>query len=233
MPAKTPRLLIIEDDETIRELLSMTLAADGYAQIYTAADGAEGLAQIRKCHPDLILLDLMLPEVDGLTICQMVKSAPETRHIPIIMLTAKSTEADIIRGLDMGASDYVTKPFNRKVLLARIRTQLRSREEQGEQDIYEYGPLKLDCRQHLATLDGTPLELTAGEFALLHLLLSHPGQVFTRTQIVTQTKGGNYPVTERSIDVQMVNLRRKLGPMGNPIETVRGVGYRLKNPETP
>ena len=230
---KNPRLLIIEDDESIRELLSLTLEADGYQEIFTAADGAEGMAMLRKCHPDLVLLDLMLPGVDGLTICQMAKSSPETRHSPSIMLTAKSTEADIVRGLDLGASDYVTKPFNRKVLLARIRTQLRTREEQGEQDVYLYGPLKLDCRQHLATLEGSPLELTAGEFTLLHLFLTHPGRVFTRTQIVTHTKGTRYPVTERSIDVQMVSLRRKLGEWGRNIETVRGVGYRLKSQETP
>lgn len=225
------RILIVEDDESIRELLAMTLAASGYGDVVTAADGNEGLSEARACHPDLILLDLMLPYIDGLTICSVLKGDEATRHIPIIMITARNSEADIIKGLDMGANDYVTKPFSRQVLLARIRTQLRGYEEKLEAEEYAYGGLVLNSALHSVTLDGVGIELTAGEFTLLQLFLKHPGRVFTRSQIVAMTKGDNYPVTERAIDVQLVSLRRKLGALGSSIETVRGVGYRLKAEE--
>lgn len=226
------RILIVEDDESIRELLAMTLAASGYGDVVTAADGNEGLSEARACHPDLILLDLMLPYIDGLTICSVLKGDEATRHIPIIMITARNSEADIIKGLDMGANDYVTKPFSRQVLLARIRTQLRGYEEKLETEEYAYGGLVLNSALHSATLDGAGIELTAGEFTLLQLFLKHPGRVFTRSQIVAMTKGDNYPVTERAIDVQLVSLRRKLGALDSSIETVRGVGYRLKAEES-
>lgn len=225
------RILIVEDDESIRELLAMTLAASGYGDVVTAADGNEGLSEARACHPDLILLDLMLPYIDGLTICSVLKGDEATRHIPIIMITARNSEADIIKGLDMGANDYITKPFSRQVLLARIRTQLRGYEEKLEAEEYAYGGLVLNSALHSVTLDGVGIELTAGEFTLLQLFLKHPGRVFTRSQIVAMTKGDNYPVTERAIDVQLVSLRRKLGALGSSIETVRGVGYRLKAEE--
>lgn len=226
------RILIVEDDESIRELLAMTLAASGYGDVVTAADGNEGLSEARACHPNLILLDLMLPYIDGLTICSVLKGDEATRHIPIIMITARNSEADIIKGLDMGANDYVTKPFSRQVLLARIRTQLRGYEEKLETEEYAYGGLVLNSALHSVTLDGVGIELTAGEFTLLQLFLKHPGRVFTRSQIVAMTKGDNYPVTERAIDVQLVSLRRKLGALGSSIETVRGVGYRLKAEES-
>ncbi len=228
---KQEKILIVEDDESIREVLAMTLVAEGYESPLAAADGNEALTLTRKCLPDLILLDLMLPGVDGFTVCETLKADPELRRIPIIMLTARSAEADVVRGLDLGAGDYVTKPFNRQVLLARIRTQLRLRKESGERPSYEYGPLRLDPQKHQTTLNGEVLELTAGEMALLHLFLKHPGQVFTRSQIVAHTKGENYPVTERAIDVQMVSLRRKLKELSPALETVRGVGYRLKPAE--
>lgn len=230
---KQERFLIVEDDESIREVLAMTLAAEGYGPPLSAADGNEALVLARRHLPDLILLDLMLPGVDGFTVCETLKADRELRRIPVIMLTARGSEADIVRGLDLGAGDYITKPFNRQVLLARIRTQLRLREESGERPSHEYGPLRLDPQKHQATLDGEELDLTAGEMTLLHLFLNHPGQVFTRSQIVARTKGGNYPVTERAIDVQMVSLRRKLKSLSPALETVRGVGYRLKPAETP
>lgn len=230
---KQERFLIVEDDESIREVLAMTLAAEGYGSPLSAADGNEALVLARRHLPDLILLDLMLPGVDGFTVCETLKADRELRRIPVIMLTARGSEADIVRGLDLGAGDYITKPFNRQVLLARIRTQLRLREESGERPSHEYGPLRLDPQKHQATLDGEELDLTAGEMTLLHLFLNHPGQVFTRSQIVARTKGGNYPVTERAIDVQMVSLRRKLKSLSPALETVRGVGYRLKPAETP
>ncbi len=230
---KQERILIVEDDESIREVLAMTLVAEGYESPLSAADGNEALVLARRHLPDLILLDLMLPGVDGFTVCETLKADRELRRIPVIMLTARGSEADIVRGLDLGAGDYITKPFNRQVLLARIRTQLRLREESGERPSHEYGPLRLDPQKHQATLDGEELDLTAGEMTLLHLFLNHPGQVFTRSQIVARTKGGNYPVTERAIDVQMVSLRRKLKSLSPALETVRGVGYRLKPAETP
>ncbi len=230
---KQERILIVEDDESIREVLAMTLVAEGYESPLSAADGNEALVLARTHLADLILLDLMLPGVDGFTVCETLKADPELRRIPILMLTARASAADIVRGLDLGAGDYITKPFNRQVLLARIRTQLRLREESGERPSYEYGPLRLDPQKHQATLDGEELDLTAGEMTLLHLFLNHPGKVFTRSQIVTQTKGGKYPVTERAIDVQMVSLRRKLKSLSAALETVRGVGYRLKPVDAP
>lgn len=227
------KILIIEDDESIRELLAMTLQAAGFSETLSTGDGVEGLALLRKHTPDLVLLDLMLPGLDGLSICKLAKADDATRHIPIIMITAKTAESDIVRGLDLGASDYITKPFSRQVLLARIRTQLRGHEEKLESLEFSYRGLALNSSLHRVTMDDREFELTSGEFTLLLLFLKHPGHVFTRTQIVTRTKGEKYPVTERAIDVQMVTLRRKLGALGSRLETVRGVGYRLKEEDVP
>ncbi len=224
----TASILIIEDDEVIRELLTLTLQSAGYAPVIAAADGCEGMALVHQVHPSLILLDLMLPGIDGFGICSLVREDERTRHIPIIMLTALSQEAEIVKGLDLGANDYITKPFSRKVLLARIRAQLRNAEEFQERREYRHQGILLNAVTHLCTLDGKPLEITAGEFSLLQLLLSHPGQVFTRRQIQERVYGEGYLATPRAIDVQIVSLRRKLGSQGNAIETVRGVGYRLK-----
>ncbi len=222
------KILLIEDEAEIRELIKLALEAAGYTTIYEADNGEDGLGLARSRQPDLILLDLMLPGMDGLTVCRKLKIAEETRNIPIVILSAKSEESDVVLGLEMGAGDYITKPFNRKILAARVRAQLRNISEQENSIEIRCHGLVINQELHSAKLDGEELELTRSEFDILNLLAGHAGRVYTRNQIITRIKGDDYPVTERAIDVQIVNLRRKLGAWGTNIETVRGVGYRLK-----
>ena len=170
----------------------------------------------------------MLPGLDGLGVLRKLKAAPALSTVPVLMVTAKSEENDVVLGLEMGASDYVTKPFSNKVLIARIRALLRRGEEDPTEEIIRYASLTLIPGQRRAVLAGQELTLTCGEFDLLALLSSRPGHVYTRSQIVARTKGEDYPVTDRAVDVQVVNLRRKLGPFGERLETVRGVGYRMR-----
>lgn len=220
-------ILIVDDEPEIRELLKMALASAGYTTLYEAADGEAALTLARQKHPALILLDLMLPGIDGLDVCRQLKDDENTRAIPIIMLTAKAEESDIVLGLELGASDYVTKPFSRKVLIARIRTQLRDLSAEASAGELTRGPLALSTALHKVTLYGVPVDLTASEFELLRLFMTHPGRVQTRRSIIN-LKEGSYAVTERAVDVQIVSLRRKLGAFGaKHIETIRGVGYRF------
>lgn len=222
------KILIIEDDPSIRELIIMTLESSGYPNCYEAGDGEEGLTLARKLLPSLVLLDLMMPGIDGLSVCRQLKTEVETRNIPIIMITAKSEESDIVLGLEMGAVDYITKPFSRKILTARVRAQLRGHTNTDSVKEIRCGELIIQTELHSAKLSGEELELTLSEFEILRLFASHPGRVYTRNQIISKLKGDDYPVTERAIDVQIVNIRRKLGQWGTAIETIRGVGYRLK-----
>lgn len=219
-------ILVIEDDSTIRTILGMTLKNAGFERVKSAARGDEGLALIRQIHPQLVLLDLMLPGLDGLSICRLVREDPTFADTRIIMLTAKSEDGDVVRGLELGADDYVTKPFSREVLLARIHAVLR------RQDPLESGRrldgLLIDERGNAARLDDTVLSLTRLEFRILALLAGRPGRVFTRQQIIDATQGEERLVTERTVDVQIVGLRRKLGRWADHIETIRGVGYRVK-----
>jgi two-component system phosphate regulon response regulator PhoB len=224
-------ILIIEDDESMRDLLVMMLTSTGYENVKAAATGGQGLELARTLIPDLILLDLMLPEIGGLEICSLLRSQEETKFIPIIMLTAKSEESDIVQGLNLGANDYVTKPFSRRILLARIRSQLRHFKERLDNEALTYANLELNSIRHTVTMDGVNIDVTAGEFALLELFLRNPGRVFTRQQIVHLTRGEDYTATDRTIDVQLVYLRRKLGQLGSRIESIRGVGYRLAEVE--
>ncbi len=222
------KILIIEDEPSIRELVKMALAGAGYSTVYEAENGETGLELAVNRQPDLILLDLMLPGIDGLAVCRKLKSGDATRNIPVIMLTAKAEESDVVLGLEMGASDYVTKPFSRKILIARVRAQLRDlSEESASGEIRRWG-LVINDELHSARLDGEELDLTFSEFELLKLFAAHPGRVYTRNQIISRIKGSDYPVTERAVDVQIVNLRRKLGEWGVNIETIRGVGYRMR-----
>lgn len=222
------KILIVEDEPSIRALIKLALESAGYTNVYEAEDGEEALEKAREKHVDLIILDLMLPGIDGLTVCKKLKSDDATRGIPVIMLTAKVEEADIVLGLEIGASDYVTKPFSRKILIARVRAQLRDFTEEKTSGEIRRAGLVLNESLHSAKLDGVTLELTFSEFELLKLFAGHPGRVFTRNQIIARLKGSDYPVTERAVDVQIVNLRRKLGEWSANIETVRGVGYRMK-----
>jgi two-component system alkaline phosphatase synthesis response regulator PhoP len=222
-------ILVIEDEEDIQELVRYNLAKEGY-RVALIASGEEGFKAAKSSNPDLIVLDLMLPGLDGLEICRLLKADPKTSHTPIIMLTAKGEEADVVTGLEMGADDYITKPFSPKVLVARLRAVLRRK---AKESVDEDSPLKIrdiviHPGRHEVLVKGKPAQLTFTEFQLLHFLAKRPGWVFTRQQIVDEIKGEDYPVTDRSVDVQVVGLRKKLGPCGEYVETVRGVGYRFK-----
>jgi two-component system alkaline phosphatase synthesis response regulator PhoP len=223
-------ILVVDDEEDILELIRYNLAREGY-QVAGAASGEEAVKAAKAILPDLILLDLLLPGMDGLEICRALKGEPRTRPIPIIMLTAKGEEADIVAGLELGADDYVTKPFSPRVLLARIRTVLRRRAAAppAATALLKVNDLVIDPGRHEVLLEGRRLDLTLMEFHLLQLLARRPGWVFTRDQIVQGVHGENYAVTERSIDVHLVGLRKKLGSFGKNLETVRGIGYRLKD----
>ena len=222
------KLLIVEDEEPIRELIKLTLQSAGFHALYEAADGEAALSLAKSVKPDLILLDLMLPGIDGLDVCRKLKADDELRRIPIVMLTAKSSETDIVLGLEMGANDYVTKPFSRSVLVARVRSQLRVFAEREQSEEIRCGALTVNPAVRSAVLDGKDLQLTCGEFDILLLFAAHPGRVYTRNQIITKIKGDDYAVTDRAVDVQILNLRRKLGEWSVNIETIRGVGYRMK-----
>lgn len=222
-------ILIVDDEEDILELVEYNLEHEGY-HTKTAVSGEEALKLARDEHPDLIVLDLMLPGINGLDVCKLLKSDEDTRNIPILMLTAKSEETDIVKGLELGADDYVTKPFSPKVLVARVASVLRraTQPQKTKEETINIKDISIDPGKRQVLLNGKPVDLTYTEFEILHFLTLHPGWVFTRNEIVEQVRGDNYPVTDRSVDVQIVGLRKKLGEVGECIETVRGVGYRLK-----
>ena len=232
MEKSKKQILIIEDEPDIQELLSFNLDNNGY-KVYTASNGEKGLEVARKEHPDLILLDLMLPGIHGLDVCRIIKSDQETSGIFIIMLTALGQEEDIIKGLETGADDYVTKPFSLQVLEARIKSVLRRVPENVENTkTIKIHDIQIKPRTREVKINGDVPELTFTEFQILHLLASHPGWVFTRYQIIDKIRGDNYPVTDRSVDFQIVGLRKKMGGKGNLIQTVRGVGYRFHPDES-
>ncbi len=224
------KILIVEDDENIRELISFNLQTTNYSVIETET-GEAGIQKAIKSSPDLILLDLMLPEMDGLDVCRQLKSDAATKNIPIIMVTAKGEESDIVTGLELGADDYLTKPFRPKELIARIRNILRriSRisKEKPTETIHIHD-IDIHFGKREVKVKGKSINLTFTEFQVLCLLAKRSGWVFTRYQIVDAVKGDDYPVTDRSVDVQIVGLRKKLGKSGKYIETIRGVGYKLK-----
>jgi two-component system, OmpR family, alkaline phosphatase synthesis response regulator PhoP len=223
------KILVIEDEDDIQELIRYNLAKEGF-QVIGANTGEDGLRIAKTSQPDLILLDIMLPGKDGLEICRLLSADPLTQHVPVIMVTAKGEETDVVTGLRMGADDYITKPFSPKILVARVKTVLRrkKREAAPEDNPIKVGELFLHPGRHEVTLKGKPVRLTYTEFALLKFLAQRPGWVFSRQQIVDAVKGSDYAVTDRAVDVQVVGLRKKLGPYGEWIETVRGAGYRFK-----
>jgi len=223
-------ILIVDDEEDVMELIRYNLAKEGF-NCDAAYSGRQALQKAQAVLPNLILLDLMLPEIDGLEVCRRLKSSSQTEHIPIVMVTAKSDEADIVAGLELGADDYITKPFSPKVLLARVRAVLRRKTTDIPEKtaVIRIHDIQIDPGRHKVLVKDSAVELTSSEFGLLHFLASRPGWVFTRYQIVDGIHGTDYPVTDRSIDVQVVGLRKKLGPAGKYIETVRGVGYRFKD----
>ena len=228
--SQNKNILIVEDDPDIKELITFNLSNQGH-QVFEANNGEIGIEKARKKIPDLILLDLMLPGIQGLDVCRIIKADQETKDIPIIMVTAMGQEEDIVKGLETGADDYITKPFSIKVLLARVSAVLRRSFEEYDQDsdkslLINGISIKPRLRE-VRVKDKVIDNLTFSEFQILYLLAGHPGWVFTRYQIIDKIRGDNYPVTDRSVDFQIVGLRKKLGGAGKLIRTVRGVGYRF------
>ena len=223
------KILIVDDEEDILELLRFNLSREGY-HVISAATGEKALCIVQSEIPDLIVLDLMLPGIDGLEVTRRLKSDNEIKDIPIVMLTAKGEEADIVTGLELGADDYITKPFSPRVLVARTRAVLRRKvkETPKEDAVIRIHDLVIHPGRHEVLVSGNPIQLTFTEFGILNFLVRRPGWVFTRSQIVDAVRGDDYYVTDRSVDVQIVGLRKKLGLAGKYIETVRGVGYRFK-----
>jgi two-component system phosphate regulon response regulator PhoB len=225
------KILVVEDNPDILELVAYNLEAQGY-EVVRAMTGENGLSQAARAEPDLVILDVMLPGINGLDVCRKLKQQESTRSLPVILLTAKSEDTDIISGLELGADDYITKPFSPKVLIARVRALLRRIGEEKVPDaglILQVHGITLDTVRHEVLVEGEEVSVSATEFAILKHLMTNPGWVFSRNQIIDAVRGGNYPVTERSVDVQILGLRKKLGNQGQHIETVRGVGYRLRS----
>jgi len=228
------RVLVVDDERDILELVKYNLDREGY-HVTVVATGEDALAAARTKTPDIVVLDLMLPGVDGLEVCRRLKGDPKTRNIPIVMLTAKGDEADVVTGLELGASDYVTKPFSPRVLTARIRAVLRrGGEAEDDEATIRIKDLTIHSGRHQVLVKDKPVELTATEFRILLFLARRPGWVFTRQQIVDAAQADDVFVsdrfvTDRSVDVHIVSLRRKLGSAGASIETVRGVGYRVQD----
>jgi two-component system phosphate regulon response regulator PhoB len=226
-------VLVVEDEPDVLEVVRYNLTREGF-KVLTAMRGDVAVQVAQAKAPDLVILDLMLPEVDGFEVCRRLRGDPRTRTIPVIMLTAKGEESDMVAGLELGADDYIPKPFSVRVLMARVRAALRRpRGPAGgpaEEPVLRLADLVIDPGRHEVLVKGRPVELTHTEFRLLYVLAQRPGRVFSREQIVDAVKGPDYPVTDRAVDVQVVGLRRKLGPRAACIDTVRGVGYRFKLP---
>lgn len=230
------RILIVEDEPNILELVAYNLEKEGW-NVLKATTGDQGWASIQNELPDLVLLDLMLPGMDGMEVCRKTRENPATRGIPIIMLTAKSEEVDRVLGLETGADDYVTKPFSPRELVARIRAVLRRAERlpgEEQKEMLALGPIRIDLRQHKVTLNGEGIELTPKEFDLLQLLVAHPGRAFTREFLLEHLWGYEFFGDTRTVDVHVRRLRQKIeDDAANPtwLETVRGVGYRMREGE--
>lgn len=228
-----PNILVVEDDADIQQLVTYNLIKSGLHAI-CADNGEEALSVLESENVDAIILDLMLPGMDGLEICRILREQEQTRSIPVIILTAKSEENDIVAGLEIGADDYVTKPFSPKVLIARLQAALRRKtdidtnEKNGSADTISIHGLTIHPGRHEVMSEGNPVQLTSTEFAILHLLAGKAGWVFTRQQIIDHIRGHDYLITSRSVDVQVFGLRKKLGSKGHLLETVRGIGYRMK-----
>jgi two-component system phosphate regulon response regulator PhoB len=224
-----PKILVVDDEPDILELVRLNLAREGY-EVLAASTGEQGLDLARSKLPALIILDLMLPGIDGLDVCKRLRADPKTQGISILMLTAKGEESDVVTGLEVGADDYLTKPFSGKVLVARVRNLLRRvvAKEEGHMPLKVH-EITIDPARREVRIKDRPVALTFTEFNILLTLARQPGRVFSRYQIVDTIHGDDYLVTDRAVDVQIVSLRKKLGTCGAYIETVRGVGYRFKD----
>ena len=223
------KILVVDDEEDILELVRFNLDKEGF-KVICSASGEDALVKARRESFDIIILDLMLPGIDGLEVTRKLKGDTDTRGVPIVMLTAKGEESDVVAGLELGADDYITKPFSPRILVARVRAVLRRKalEPFDHRKAITIHELDIHPGRRSVSADGQPVELTYTEFQVLSLLARRPGWVFTRSQIVDAVRGDDYPVTDRSVDVQIVGLRKKLGRYGKYIETVRGVGYRFR-----
>ena len=228
--ASAKKILIVEDEKDILQLVKLYLDKEGYRTV-TASTGSEGLRQARAEKPDLVVLDLMLPEIDGLEVCKRLRSAPETAMLPIIMLTAKAEESDTVVGLELGADDYVTKPFSPKTLVARVKVLFRwiDRTPDEGQACYTYGDLVMDLARHELTVKGEEVPLTAKEFGLLEHLLRNPGRVLTREVLLNAVWGYEYYGTTRTVDVHVRRLKQKLPLLDEAIVSVKSLGYKLKD----
>ena len=219
------KILVVEDEQDIRDLLVFNLQKNGF-NVRAVDNGEKALSLIRTDNFDLILLDLMIPGISGFDLARILKNDDETSEVPIIMLTAKGEESDIVKGLEIGAQDYITKPFSVKVLVARINKIINSKIT-NTNSVIEYENLIINIKSREVIVEGKSIDLTFTEFEILKLLASHSKWVYTRTEIIDQVRGDNYIVTDRTIDFQIVGLRKKLGSYGKCIKTVRGVGYRF------
>tara|TARA_Y100000814_G_scaffold289860_1_gene263447 strand:+ start:88 stop:774 length:687 start_codon:yes stop_codon:yes gene_type:complete len=219
-------ILIVDDEQDIRNLLKFNLDNENYKTILIE-DGETAISEARKNNPDLIILDLMLPGIQGLDVCRILKNSDDTSNIPILMLTAKGEEVDIVKGLELGADDYVVKPFSVKVLLARVNNILKRKPKPEKDNVLEFDNLIIHKGKHEVNVEGEKVDLTFSEFKILFVLASHPNWVYTRNQLIDEIRGEDYPVTDRSIDFQIVGLRKKLKKASKYVQTVRGIGYRF------
>lgn len=222
-------ILVIEDEQDIYELLRFNLMREGYEVAY-APSGEEGLKKALASSPDLVILDLMLPGMDGIEVCKRLRAENQTRAIPIVMLTAKDEDIDIVTGLEVGADHYITKPFSPRVVVAHVRALLRRRPEEVPvtDEPLVHGELEIDAGRRRVLVAGTEVSFTASEFRLLYALAKRPGWVFSRSQLIDEMRGEDVVISDRAVDVQVAAVRKKLGTLGSWIETVRGAGYRMK-----
>ena len=225
MNIKGAKILIVEDEPQINRLIELVLLSAGFYNIKKSFDGAEAFDLIKSDKPDLILLDVMLPSIDGFSLCKQIKENEYLKSIQVIMLTAKKMEEDVLEGFESGAIDYISKPFSNKILLARVKAHLNNINFSS----HTYQNVKIDDDKKVVTVDNTEIELTKFEYEILKVLISNVGIVFSRSQLLSHLRGDDgFNVSERAMDVQILNLRRKLGEIGSKIETIRGVGYKLK-----
>ena len=220
------KIVLIEDDPGIRTVIRLALKGAGFTSICETGNGTDGLALVQRGKPALVLLDLMLPGMDGLAVCSAIRRTPSVSGTPIVMLTARTAEEDVVRGLELGADDYITKPFSNAILVARVKAALR-RTSPPKGPVRTLGLLVLDETTRTASVDGVMLSLTRSEFDLLDILSAHPGRVYTRQQIIARIQREETYVTDRTVDTLMVGLRRKLGEWAGHVETIRGIGYRI------
>ena len=223
-----PLIVVVEDEQAIQDVIAYNLRREGY-EVLLAGHGSEGLALIQSKRPALVILDLMLPGIDGLSICQQLRADAKTRSIPLMILSAKEEESDIVIGLSLGADDYLAKPFSPREMLARVKALLRraNNSRSVADDYIQVGPLAIDFSRFEAKLSGQPLKLTATEFKLLAELAGHPGRALTREHLLNRAVGDAVVVVDRNIDVHIRSVRKKLGDHAGMIETVRGLGYRF------